>query len=255
MDWEKFREELAERLSDIPAPQKIHTDMQFQGAIEDLTQAVQEAIAAVIPVSQPMPHLRRWWSKELSSLKKAMNRLSNKVYKMRTLADHPVHGEYRKICNDYGDAIKRAKAVHWTAFLEGMTGKELWSANWYISNQIGDGGKQCIPTLKVVNGSGEPVELCTNAEKGAAFGNIFFPNRLMASLVPLDPMYLLSVEYKFELSREQLHQHIARLQPFKATREDGIPNIVVKEAQDLLAEYLLWIFRATFNLGTYSGRW
>src|SRR6266481_7713720 len=242
-DWEKFREELAEQLSDIPAPQKIHTDMQFQRAVEDLMQAVQEAIAAVVPVSQPTPHSRRWWSKELLSLKKAVNRLSNKAYKMQTLADHPVHGEYRKIHNDYGDAIKSAKAVHCTAFLEGMTGKELWSANWYISNPI------------VVNGSGEPVELCTDAEKGVAFCNIFFPNRLMASLVPLDPMYLLSVEYKFELSREQLHQHIARLQPFKATREDGIPNIVVKEVQDLLAEYLLWIFCATFDLGMYSGRW
>src|SRR6266481_5666871 len=101
--------------------------------------AVQEAIATVIPVSQPMPHLRsqrRWWSKELSSLKKAMNRLSNKAYKMRTLADHPVHGEYRKICNNYGDTIKRMKVVHWTSFLEGMMGKELWSANWYISNLI-----------------------------------------------------------------------------------------------------------------------
>ncbi len=139
------------------------------------------------------------------SLKKAMNRLSNKAYKMQTLADHPVHGEYRNICNDYGDAIKRVKAVHWTTFLEGMMGKELWSANWYISNPIGDGGKQHIPTLKVVNGSGEPVELCTNAKKGAAFGNIFFPNRPMASLVLLDPTYPPSVKYKFELSREQLH--------------------------------------------------
>ena len=116
-----------------------------------------------------------------------------------------MHGEYRKIYNDYGDAIKRAKVVHWTAFLEGMMGKELWSANQYISNPIGDGGKQHIPTLKVVNGSGEPVELYTNAEKGAVFCNIFFPNRPMASLVPLDPTYPLSVEYKFELSREQLH--------------------------------------------------
>jgi len=42
---------------------------------------------------------------------------------------------------------------------------------------------------------------------------------------------------------------------YKAARKDGIPNVVLKEMQGLLAEYLLWIFRTTFKLGTYSNRW
>jgi len=42
---------------------------------------------------------------------------------------------------------------------------------------------------------------------------------------------------------------------YKAARKDGIPNVVLKEMQGLLAEYLLWIFCAIFELGTYSDRW
>ena len=54
---------------------------------------------------------------------------------------------------------------------------------------------------------------------------------------------------------EQLRRCIVRLSPHKAPREDGIPNIVIKELLELIAEYLLKIFRATFTLCTYRNHW
>ena len=53
----------------------------------------------------------------------------------------------------------------------------------------------------------------------------------------------------------QLRRCVARLSPYKAPGEDGIPNVVIKESLDLIAEYLLEIFQATFTLHTYSNRW
>jgi len=43
--------------------------------------------------------------------------------------------------------------------------------------------------------------------------------------------------------------------PYKAVGEDWIPNVVLKETQGLIAEYLLWIFHTTSELGMYSDRW
>jgi len=80
-----------------------------------------------------------------------MNRLASKVYKIRALCNHPVHEAYKTANNDYGNTIKKPKVAHWMAFLEGMTGRELWTTNRYISNPVSDGGKQCIPTLKVTD--------------------------------------------------------------------------------------------------------
>ena len=59
----------------------------------------------------------------------------------------------------------------------------------------------------------------------------------------------------FRLSSAQLRRCVARLSPYKAPGDDGIPNIVIKESLELIAEYLLEIFRATFALHTYSNRW
>ena len=44
----------------------------------------------------------------------------------------------------------------------------------------------------------------------------------------------------------QLQHCIARLTPHKAPGEDGIPNVVLKESLELIAEYLLHIYKATF---------
>src|SRR5882724_8944770 len=76
-EWDDFREELAKQLTHIPGPQRLCTDAQFQKAVDDLTLAVQETIDAVVPISKLTPFSGCWWSKQLASLKKAMNRLKN----------------------------------------------------------------------------------------------------------------------------------------------------------------------------------
>jgi len=59
----------------------------------------------------------------------------------------------------------------------------------------------------------------------------------------------------FRLSMAQLRCCVARLTPHKAPGEDGIPNVVLKESLELIAEYLLSIYKATFTLRVYSNHW
>ena len=63
------------------------------------------------------------------------------------------------------------------------------------------------------------------------------------------------MEYRFQLLLAQLRHCVVRLAPHKAPRDDGIPNVVLKESFDLIAEYILHIYRVTFTLNTYSNRW
>ena len=53
----------------------------------------------------------------------------------------------------------------------------------------------------------------------------------------------------------QLRRCVARLCPYKAPGEDSIPNTVIKESLDLISEYLLEIYWATFTLNMYSNCW
>ena len=95
----------------------------------------------------------------------------------------------------------------------------------------------------------------TNEEKGAVLCQLFFPLKPAEAATPEGSHYPPHVKYKFNLSEDQLRHRLARLQPYKAPGEDGIPNIVLKEAAKRLIPYLLRIFQAMFDLGTYSDRW
>ena len=124
----------------IPEPAVLQDDAQFQHVVTSLTTAIQATTNAVVLLSKPVPHSRRWWNKELSALKKHLNKLNNESYRYRALADHPVHDAHRNTRNEYSEAIKRAKMQHWQDFLETAQGSDIWMANRYISNPPGDSG-------------------------------------------------------------------------------------------------------------------
>ena len=73
--------------------------------------------------------------------------------------------------------------------------------------------------------------------------------------LPDESNYPPRVKYKFRLMESQLCCQISQLRPHKAPGNDGIPNVVLKEAVDLILPYLIQIFRAALRLNTYSDAW
>ena len=189
VDWKDIREELAQQLTQIPKPGILRDNIQIHGTVMDLTKAIQATIEVTIPMSKPVPHSRRWWSDELTVLKKCLNKLNNGSYRYRALADHPVHDALKDIHNKYSDTIKHTKMQHWQDFLEEAQGLDIWTANHYISSPAGDRGRQHISTLKVTRADGTTSEDTTNEEKATAFHWSFLPPK-PAATVPDDPEYL-----------------------------------------------------------------
>ena len=225
VEWPKFREALLDQLGLMPDPCTLSDEAQFQEVVNDLTSAIQAAIQQMVPTSKPSPYSRHWWNEDLSCLKRQMNRLGSESYRHHAVTDHLSHSLHSKIRNDYGLAIKRVKDQHWKTFLEELSGRDLWMAQWYMTSPVGDGGKACIPTLKMVDSAGHARDLATNEEKSVAFSKIFFPKRPDSDLIPADPEYPCQVNYSFRPSMAQLCRCVTRLSPYKAPREDGIPNI------------------------------
>lgn len=255
MDWKEVRKDLTERIQDIPEPQEITNEAQFQKAVNDLTGVLQDLIRANAPLNKPCPHSRRWWNKNLDDLRKENTRLNNLSYKFRAVADHFSHAEHTHIRTAYGDALTAAKLQHWTDFLEEATEQEMWIANKYISNPVGDGGLTRIPTLNTTNEDGQPAEATTNSEKSDLLATAFFPKRPDESAVPSSPAYPTPIKYECKITREQIRRAIAKLQPYKAFGIDEIPNILLKEVIGIIVNHLYFIFRAVFKLNTYSDRW
>jgi hypothetical protein len=254
-DWKIFNEELEARLVDIPLPATLKTEAEFQDAVTNLMSTLQDIIRTTILVSKLCPHSKRWWSKELSDLKKAKNKLSSHSYKYCAVLDHHSHEQHKGVWKQYGDTIVKAKQLHWTEFLEEAEDRELWIANKYISNPSGDGRKTHIPSLKASTPVGATSVITTNKGKAEILMKQFFPPAPVEPTIPPGHVYPNCVPMRGQISSEQVKRVVAQLSPYKAHSPDEIPNIVLMKCINALIEYLVEIFRAVFTLKTYSETW
>jgi hypothetical protein len=250
-DWEEFNVQLAIELDKIPPALPLVTDEEFQTAACALTTAIQRTIEQKVPRSKPNPHTKRWWTKELTTLRRDVAKLSHRSYKYRDDTDHRCHEEYRTKRNQYSEAIKQTKKAHWVDWLEEIKGNDIWIANKYLTAAAGDGGLSRIPTLRRPDGSYAD----TNDDKSTALASTFFPPPPPTSSVPLDATYPDPVPTPAPISDTQLSRSIAKLSPYKAPGPDGICNIVFIRCVSLLKPYLLHLFRAVFTLDTYYAPW
>lgn len=98
---------------------------------------------------KPSPFAKRWWTKELSRLKKHKERLARKLYRERAVDEDQIHEEYRQAWNRYSEAIRKTKEEHWLDWLEKLDEEGIWTANRMVSGTAMDGGRGRIPTLQV----------------------------------------------------------------------------------------------------------
>jgi hypothetical protein len=254
-DWEQFRETLAQRLDTRPAPSTLTSDNEFQLATRNLALTLDKVISETTPLSKNCPHSKRWWTRNLTLLRRNINKASHTAYKMRGLPLHPSHNEFKRIRNQYAEEIFKSKKQHWTDWLEEVSGNDIWIANKYITSTPTDGSKTRIPTLSINQPDGSKCEATSNAEKSIALAKSFFPPQPNTSSVPPDFAYPTPVANMTPITSDEIHRNIRKLSPYKAPGPDGICNIVFKQCADLLVPFLLPIFNASISLRVYYQPW
>ena len=254
-DWDEFRKTLTEKINTIPQPGLIENSNQLTTAGDDLTRIIQETIQEKITQSKPRPDAKRWWNNDLMKMRRELNRLRTESYNYRVVANHSSHRELRKKSKTYGKAIISAKRAHWNEYLEEMTSTDIWTANRYLKNPVGDGGMPRIPTLRTKNEDGAEIEVNDNKDKAKLFAKTFFP------APPANPAEALPQEFPEPLpnppplDKAQIERAIRKLKPYKAPGPDGIPNIVLQKCFDIIADHLLYIYRAILELEDYYSPW
>ena len=144
-DWDAFRKALA---NNLPAcPTAIETEEQLTAACDKLTHALQKTIGSCVKHSKPRPDSKRWWNSDLTKMRRRLNKLRVISYRFRAMTNHPSHRETKMLSNKYGEEILSAKRQHWVSYLEDMLASDIWTANKYLRDPVGDGGTPRIPTL------------------------------------------------------------------------------------------------------------
>ena len=181
-----------------------------------------------------------WWNGDLKEMRKELNRLRTMLYHNCAIANHHSHRELQTKSRQYGRAIILAKRTHWAKYLEGMTADDIWTANKYIKNPVGDGGMPKIPTIKTKDKEGNEIEINNSKEKAKAFIKAFFPNPPPPQAedeLPADypiPLYPIPLPNPPPPDKQQLEKVICKLSPYKTPGPDGIPNIVLQKCFNLM---------------------
>ena len=82
-----------------------------------------------------------------------------------------------------------------------------------------------------------------------------FLAKLPGLLPPANYRYPAPLPLAGNITKSQIHRHIDKLSPYKATGTDNIPNVVLKECADIILPFLKQIFHAMFSLCTFYDQW
>ena len=226
----------------LPNSASIHeelvTEEDVDSYAEQLVGAITRAIQETTPRKRPSPHSKRWWTAELSKLRKEANKLRNIFRRTNHAIDKAA---WREKADEYVQEISRAKESKWREYVNNADGKTIWQVKKYVTN---------IPTptfVPTLNGNA-----ATNEQKVNALRKAFFPKPPPADLTDIpSTAYPQEVPFEARITMQQIREAINRLAPDKAPGPDEISNRVLKNALPVIENHLLVLMQASVRLGHF----
>jgi ribonuclease HI len=252
-DWTRFRELLQVKAAQYQYNANPLTAADLDILLEQILKPVTEVIQETIPMTKPSPHMKKWWTKELSAARKLKNRLSNQSYKWCGLPEHQSHTDHKQAAKRYADLCSKAQSESWHRWLGDISTSDLWRASKYVNSPATDGGQARIPALKEHPGDERKAE--TNAEKAEILARAFFiPKPTDLHIPPLGytrPEFTPLTPY----SQQRIANRARTLKKSKASGPDDIPNEVWTECIDILIRPITALFNGVLNIGHYPQVW
>lgn len=144
--WKEIRERIARTLQQQPKGVRV------QELTDRLVHAVQEAVHALTPKAKPCPYEKRWWTQDLTKLRRLYTYWRNRARAQRRGGEAlpTLEQQARAASKEYHDAIHRQQRTHWDGFL--ADDANIWKATRYLQP---DQGSSCsrIPQLRKADGS------------------------------------------------------------------------------------------------------
>ncbi|KAF7337390.1 RNA-directed DNA polymerase from transposon X-element [Mycena sanguinolenta] len=244
-NWEEFTKMLAEELAGVEDADGYASAGEVMTAIQNLDRAIWRCVKEKVPRVQVSPQSKRWWSEELSAMRKEKEKLAKLSYQQRGVPGSPAHEQYRVARNNFSAKVRTARRQYWMEWLEGIDGGDVWTAGQLMKGSGSDGGRTRVPDLRRKKGNGETEVAATNSQKSRWMVEEFYPKHGEGATDPApDTVYPEPLWEYTPISEAQLHQAIGKMKPWKATRSGTFPNCVYKFCAGLLVPRLCKIYRA-----------
>jgi ribonuclease HI len=242
-DWKPIITMVQNSLRDwtTPPPQHQRIDL----AIHRVTSTIRNAIETHATATAPTPFSKRWWSEELSILRKEASKARRRWRQSRTLEHKAAWMEARRI---YEKNIHKHKRDHWRTFLGNLDQTTLFTAARYATTTP---APRYIPPIKRADGTlaGSP------PAQVEVFHSTFFapPPPPDLSDISSSPAYQQLPNHPLVI--QELDTALRKMAPNKAPGPDNIPVLVLRQIWSAIRKPLFDIFKTCLRIGHFPTAW
>jgi hypothetical protein len=235
---------------------RIETALRFVpvgGSVQQQTDwlmaAVVEAVYALTPKAKPSPYAKRWWTTDLTQLRRVYTYWRNQARAQRRRGHvfPNLEQQANEAAKEYHDAIRRQKKAHWEDFLADDT--NIWQAAKYLDPN-GSPAFDKIPPLTRRDGSTSRDKI----ERAEELLSAFFPP-LPARIEDEGPRPQRTPVLMPPLTMEEVERRIFAAKSWKAPGDDGLPAMVWKQVWPVVKDRILLLFQTSLDRGELPVQW
>jgi len=206
------------------------------------------AVEKHVPIAQPCKYAKRWWTEDLTKLRKDYTYWRNQARAVRRNGqrDNGLEEKANTFKKRFHDAARKQRSNHWQDFVQDA--ENIWDIAKYAKPDTMRQSSR-IPALQTTTGKAE-----TTPEIAQCLLSSFFPPLPEVSEETVQTERAEPLPHA-PLTKDEVKAAIFSSHPYKAPGMDDLPAIVWQKLWPEIGEHITKLFELSLELGRIPDSW